>query len=451
MRSNVVRDCSLTVLDADFSAPEKFPTVKRRDACNRPYDRRSMTFSLILCQPHVRRGLSWSAATLLIVCAGGCASPGQPRPPSLNLPETVNNLMAERVGDLVQFHWTTPEKTTDHIEVKGPMTAEICRSTISSAQPSPTCLPVVRLAVQPGLTHAQEALPPILTANPPTLLAYRLQIFNAHGRSAGPSPEVFVASGAAPPLVDHFQVAPTADGAVLEWRKADTTAVMELDRLPVASDGTVAPIPPKTASKSSTKSPMKKPTATTKNHPPTSSPKPPQTDASTTPTEVKLRTPTQLADAGGTIDHTARMGESYRYTAQRIRSVTLGGHTLELRSFTSTPVTVIMRNTFPPHAPTGLEAVPGGATAADRSIDLSWIPNTEADLAGYIVYRQEIDSKGVAAGTATRLNPTPVVGPAYRDQTATAGRRYAYQVTAVDTAGNESAPSDTVQETLREQ
>jgi fibronectin type 3 domain-containing protein len=51
----------------------------------------------------------------------------------------------------------------------------------------------------------------------------------------------------------------------------------------------------------------------------------------------------------------------------------------------------------------------------------------------------------------TRLNITPVVGPAYRDQTALAGHRYAYRVTAVDTAGNESVPSADVQETLREQ
>jgi hypothetical protein len=170
-----------------------------------------------------------------------------------------------------------------------------------------------------------------------------------------------------------------------------------------------------------------------------------------TPTEIKLRTPAQSTDAGGTIDHTAQMGETYRYTAERVRSVSLDGHTLELHSVASPPATVVMRNTFPPHAPSGLEAVPGGATVADRSIDLSWTPNTDPDLAGYIVYRQEIDAKGVAAGTATRLNPTPVAGPAYRDQTAVAGRRYAYRVTAVDTAGNESAPSDAVQETLREQ
>jgi fibronectin type 3 domain-containing protein len=110
-----------------------------------------------------------------------------------------------------------------------------------------------------------------------------------------------------------------------------------------------------------------------------------------------------------------------------------------------------MRNTFPPHAPTGLEAIPGGATTADRSIDLSWTPNTDPDLVGYNVYRQDVDSKGAAVGTAARLNTTPVVGPAYRDPTAVAGRRYAYRVTAVDTAGNESAPSADVQETLREQ
>jgi hypothetical protein len=173
--------------------------------------------------------------------------------------------------------------------------------------------------------------------------------------------------------------------------------------------------------------------------------------SSSAPTEVKLQTPTLPTDAGGTIDRTVQMGESYQYTAQRVRSVSLAGHTLELRSAVSPPVTIAMRRTFPPHAPTGLEAVPGGATAADRSIDLSWDPNTDSDMIGYNVYRQDVDSKGVAAGTAARLNQTPVVGPAYRDQTAMAGRRYAYRVTAIDSAGNESAPSDAAQEILREQ
>jgi hypothetical protein len=217
----------------------------------------------------------------------------------------------------------------------------------------------------------------------------------------------------------------------------------------------VEPPQRKAATKSSSRLTIKKPAANQPKPAPPSAPKSlqpkPLQMTAAAPIEVKLRTPVQPKDTGGTIDHTAQTGQTYRYTAQRVRSLSLGGHALELRSVVSPPATVIMRDTFPPHAPSGLEAVPGGVTAADRSIDLSWTPDTDADLAGYFVYRQEVDEKGVVAGTATRLNITPVAGPAYRDQTAMAGHRYAYRVTAVDTAGNESAPSAEVQENLREQ
>jgi hypothetical protein len=384
----------------------------------------------------------------LIVSASGCASPGQPRPPSLDLPEVVKDLAVERVGDEILLRWTTPDETTDRIPVKGPMTAEICRVT---APPSSVCTTVKRVPVLPGPEKIADALPKALTVDPVVVLGYRVQIFNVHGHSAGLSPAVFAAAGASPPAVAELRVTPTRDGAMVEWQQTASGAAVELDRLPVGSDGVVVePARAKTAAKTSPKPAIRK--QADKPAKPLSGATPNPFDR-TAPVaiEVKLRTPVQPTDPGGTVDHTAQMGESYRYTAQRVRSVTLGGHTLELRSAVSPPATVVMRNTFPPHAPVGLEAVPGGATAADRSIDLSWTPNTDRDLDGYIVYRQEIDSKGVVAGTATRLNVTPVAGPAYRDQTAVAGRRYAYHVTAVDTAGNESAPSADVQEILREQ
>jgi hypothetical protein len=341
--------------------------------------------------------------------------------------------------------------STDHIDIKGAMTAEICRVTVSAPASQPACTQIKRLPVQPGPTQGTETLPRGLTVDPPVLLEYRVQIFNVHGRSAGLSAEAFAAGGAAPPAVEQLRATPTRDGAMLEWQQKSTSAAVELDRLPVGPDGVVVEPPQrKPATKSSSKLTLKKPAASHPKPAPTSAPKPLQM-TTPVPIEVKLRTPNQSEDPGGTIDHTAQMGETYRYTAQRVGSVSLGGHTLELRSAVSPPATVAMRDTFPPHAPSGLEAVPGGATAADRSIDLSWTPDTEADLAGYFVYRQEVDEKGVAAGTAARLNLTPVVGPAYRDQTAMAGHRYAYHVTAVDTAGNESAPSAEVQESLREQ
>jgi hypothetical protein len=413
-----------------------------------------MKFMPILCHRNAQRWLPAAIAALLVTFVVGCASPGPPQPPSLNLPETVKDLTAGRVGDVVNLRWTTPTSTTDHLDVKGAMTAQICRVAVSSAPPPYVCIPVTQLTVHPGSSQATETLPQPLTTGSTALITYRIQIFNAQGRSAGPSPEAFAVAGAAPPPVDQLRATPTRDGAMLQWQPKDTSAAVELDRLPIGPDGVVIqPTPPKAAK--SSKPPIKKQADKPQKPAP---PKPVSAPASKplqlappTPIEVKLRAPSQSSDAGGTIDHTAQMGESYRYTAQRVQSLSLTGHTLELRSVVSPPVTVEMRNTFPPHAPSGLEAVPGGATAADRSIDLSWAPNTDPDLAGYFVYRQDIDSKGVAAGTATRLNPTPVVGPAYRDQTATAGRRYSYRVTAVDTAGNESAPSEAVQETLREQ
>ena len=411
-----------------------------------------MKFSLITCHPRSRRWLPAVAAAPLIVIAAGCASPGPPRPPSLNLPEVVKDLTAERVGDVVHLHWTTPETTTDRIDIKGAMTAEICRITVTAVAPQPSCNPITRLPVQSGPAQAADTLPSALTVDPPALLAYRVQIFNAHDHSAGLSPEAFAAAGTAPPPVEQLRATPTPDGAMLEWQQKSTSAAVELDRLPVGPDGAVVEPPQrKAATKSSSKPTIKKPPASHPAPTPASSPKPLQMTSTATPIEVKLRTPAQPADTGGTIDHTAEMGETYRYTARRVRSVSLGGHTLEIRSSVSPPAMVAMRDTFPPHVPSSLEAIPGGATPADRSIDLSWTPDTDADLAGYFVYRQEVDANGVVAGTATRLNLTPVVGPAYRDQTALPGRRYAYRVTAVDTAGNESAPSADVQETLREQ
>jgi hypothetical protein len=414
-----------------------------------------MKFSLTFCHSRIRRDLSAVPAALLAALAISCASPRPPRPPSLDLPETVKDLTAERVGDVVSLHWTTPTNTTDKIAVKGTMTADICRTTMTPAPSAPTCTSIKRLPVVPGATQTSDTLPASLTTDPPALLAYRVQILNAHGHSAGPSPEAFAAAGAAPAPVEQLRATAIRDGAMLEWRRQDASAAVELDRLPVGPNGEVIePPPPKPASKSSPRPAGKKADTAKK---PVSAPVPPAPPAKPllaappAPTEVKLRAPAESADAGGTIDSTATSGQTFRYTAQRVRSVTLSGHSLELRSPVSSPVTVVMRDIFPPSAPSGLEAVPGGVTAADRSIDLSWTPNSDADLAGYFVYRQEIASNGAVMGTVTRLNKTPVVGPAYRDQTALAGRRYAYHVTAVDAAGNESAPSADVQETLREQ
>lgn len=348
------------------------------------------------------------AAALLIASLSGCASPGPARPPSLHLPRVVTDLAAVRTGDNVLLRWTTPEKTTDGLKVPPTLTAEICRQTAAS-----TCIPTTRVAVHPGASEATDALLGNLTAGPAALLTYRIQILNANGHSAGLSTPAFAAAGAAPPSIEHLHGTPVREGAMLEWQPQPTPSFIELRRTLVQT-------------KPIRKQPVRKPLQLTPS----------------TPTEVRLQAGKPSTDPGGTIDPTAQPGETYRYTAQRVRDVNLGGHSLELCSAPSSPITVVMLDTFAPKAPTGLVTAP-----STDSIDLSWEPNTEPDLAGYIVYRQQISS---SAGP-TRLTPTPIPVPAFSDHTAQPGETYTYTVTAIDAAGNESPASNQVRESLRNQ
>lgn len=98
-------------------------------------------------------------------------------------------------------------------------------------------------------------------------------------------------------------------------------------------------------------------------------------------------------------------------------------------------------DTFAPAAPRSLAAIAG-----EGVISLIWDPNSEADLAGYLVLR------GDAPGDTLRaITPEPVTATTYRDTTARAGVRYVYVVVAVDRAipQNVSPQSNRVEESAR--
>ncbi len=99
-------------------------------------------------------------------------------------------------------------------------------------------------------------------------------------------------------------------------------------------------------------------------------------------------------------------------------------------------------DTFPPPAPTALEAV-GGAGV----VSLIWEGVDAPDLAGYLVFR------GVAGGEpAEQLTPEPIRASSFEDRAVTAGTRYVYVVVAVDSAtpANRSGPSNRAEETARQ-
>jgi len=97
-------------------------------------------------------------------------------------------------------------------------------------------------------------------------------------------------------------------------------------------------------------------------------------------------------------------------------------------------------DTAPPAAPSGLAAVP----MSGGGVRMSWSPNSEADLAGYTIYR----SLG-PAGPFAALNGPLVTATTYDDGTIPAGTAAVwYQVTARDNSGNESARSSAIRVAL---
>jgi len=85
--------------------------------------------------------------------------------------------------------------------------------------------------------------------------------------------------------------------------------------------------------------------------------------------------------------------------------------------------------------------VPGGlsATAGDASVQLRWSANPDADLAGYHVYRSDLQN-----GAYTRQNAQTLAAPAFSQNALANGTTWWYRVTAVDASGNESTPSAAV-------
>lgn len=105
------------------------------------------------------------------------------------------------------------------------------------------------------------------------------------------------------------------------------------------------------------------------------------------------------------------------------------------RSSLSAGATATPTDNLAPTAPVGVSAadVPGDEGGA---IALSWTANSQADLAGYRVNR-------AAAASGPWDQVAAVSGTSWTDSAATLGQTWYYQVLAVDTNGNVSAPSDT--------
>jgi hypothetical protein len=378
-------------------------------------------------EPGVQSSLPPGVAGVLLVCLGviatGCGAPAAPQPPTLNLPQPLPTLTAERSGNTVRLSFSTPPKTTDRLPVRGTVTARLCRRVDEGP-----CTPAATAEVKPAMAVAlEDKLPAELSGGAPRLLSYQVALENSGGKFAPPAETAYAAAGQPPAPVAGFTATPRRNGIVLGWSAAQDP--MDASELLVERNRVGGPPPPA-------------PKADTGLLPGEGA-----SAEDAEPLEQTLRVHEERA--GGkqpaALDATARTGRSYRYTARRIAHIALAGHSLEVASAPSAPVMVDYRDIFPPPAPTGLVSA---VDTPGHAIDLTWAPAQDPHLRGYVVYRRSVDANSSA--TPEQLTPAgkPVPVTAWSDTTAVPGRHYAYSVSAVDPAGNESPRSAEVEDTL---
>ena len=365
----------------------------------------------------------------LAVLVSGCALESAPLPPSLHIPVPVSNLTAVRAGDAVTLQWTMPERATDKVLLKGKQRVEICRlgdvnvaaqAGHAAGEPSeykeePACEAAGSERLLPGAkVKYVDHLPAALETGAPRLLTYAVRVYGPYKRVDGYSNRATVVAGAAPPAVGAVTAQTRPDGVVLKWQPKAPEPGMEMRMVRTL-------VPPK--GKAAKTNPMMG-----------------EGPVARQVLEVSLA----RHDAGQALDKNAELDHVYKYVLQRVVKLKVHGASAELAGAKSPAVTVDAKDVFPPSVPQGLAAV---ADAEAGSIDLSWEPSPQADVAGYIVYRR------ANGGAWQRISPEGklATAPAWSDTTARRGVRYEYSVAAVDKDGNQSAKSSSVVEELPRQ
>jgi hypothetical protein len=341
----------------------------------------------------------------LALAIAGCGTPGPPQPPSLNLPDKVDNLAAVRTGNQVMLTWTMPRRNTDKIPLKAEVVVKVCRLEAANQ-----CTLAATLNVAPGAEGAfTDSLTSSLAAGTPRLLSYSVELQNRNGRSAGLSNAAVVLAGEAPAPVGGFAAEVRKNGIVLRWTAVDAHDAVRIYRKLLTPHSTPANAGPLA-----------------------------------TPAEPVDQNLLVNSDAGVALDKSITLGQTYEYRAQRIARIDVGGSSVELAGDLSAPIRIDAQDVFPPVVPLGLAAVAtAGAPGAPASIDLNWEPNTETDLAGYFVYRREDETPWKRIS-----GEQPLLGPAYHDTDVLAGRTYRYGVSAADRGGHESGRSAEARETV---
>ena len=364
------------------------------------------------------------AALLVVpcVCLGvaGCGAPGEPVPPLPPIPAAVNDLSARQVGNTVLLTFTPPNKSTLGERLEEMPTLEVLRGSVAEdGTPEAKSFRVVDTVpgtVLSSYVHEGKAQFPEpisveeMRMNPVESVAYRIRTRVSERKASAESNTVTVNLHPVPEAIGEVDLKVTENAIQLKWTAPNSNSIGE----PISGvkeyhvyRGELEAEPAG---------------GTTKDL-----------------RQAKWRLP--LLPLATTVvpeyeDQGFDYGKTYAYVVRS--AVPAGGELLE--SGDSKMAIVTPKDIFPPAAPQSVvAAVLPGSGAGSYVVDLSWAINVETDLAGYRVYRSE--SEGTSGELLTR---DLLLTPAYRDTSVEGGHSYWYTVRAVDRAGNESGPSQTV-------
>jgi hypothetical protein len=357
----------------------------------------------------------WICFVLLVIV--GCGTPGEPVPPAPPVAVAITDLTAHQAGDGVQLTFAMPGRSITGDRLLSTPAVEVLRGTAKpDGSPDLKSLRVVdtipgalaeKYFVGDKVQFTDPLKPEDTKAQEGKIAIYAARTRLSQKRASANSNIVSLRIFPVPAPVQSVETRVTEPAIELNWAAVNRTSAGDPLTAPVQYNIYRAEL---------------------------------DTDlmdlANRDVSQLNLNGKLQLLASQPEQNYSDKSFEFGKTFAYVVRCV-INRSGVALESADSKPAVLTPRDTFPPAAPQAISAaVIAGETDNSLVVDLSWSINVESDFAGYRVYRSEQpDTKGQLL--TTELLPTP----AYRDTSVQPARRYWYVVTAVDRAGNESAPS----------
>jgi hypothetical protein len=343
---------------------------------------------------------------LIIATLTGCGVPGAPLPPSLDIPKFVGDLKAVRKGETVTLTWTTPTETTDGELIRKPGKLLVQRALTPGGGGDLNFQTISELPLEPALKEgrgdqvtAKDTLTDALRSGGAEFAVYSILAQGHNGKSFGLPNRVFVPLLQSLPAPHNVSVHLVPLGVMLKWEEA---------------------LPPASPSQTQQFKIMRRQQGSN---------------------DAVLVKQVNASASGDLVDDTIDWEKTYQYWITPVMLWQEGNRKDEVEGEDSAVVEILAHDSFPPAAPSGLQAVFSSAPQ-NSFIDLTWTPNIENDLAGYNVYRHTTNAAPV------KINSDLVKTPRFPDPGIQLGVKYYYSVTAVDLRGNESGKSEETSETV---